>query len=588
MRALQLLACFIFVSAVYLPVGAQASRSSNNIQTSASQQAKNPEPDFSSSNTKDQQRAVAILRQILADSSQFEETSNKPISILYLKYRVADLLWEHDQKLARRLFVEAFQEAGSERYDHAPMEVSMRLREEIVELLLPHDSSLAEELVTSPSFYNGVPHMRAMGKQATLLSRIATGLMDSPHQAATLIQQSYNGWFGYQQTEALRSLRERLPARADEIFQYAISLIERKPTNLSNKISILSPYLFPELERGELTRGRNEQAEKERAKLSAALVKPYLEFIYRAFMPQSVEAQLAENNEFGKASFDARALQGLIPHFESHMPEQAPAFRRRIDEIMEQIKQTDRQDYLEREAELYRQFFSQSATDLIAKAEQTEDQEERTKLYGEAAFILVNRGKFDEAIELLQRIDASNGEKGVGGDQVFGMAAWAALEKGEMEKAAKYLRNIKEPESLARGLIGIARSAITQQKTSQAKKYLEQAKETLKQVTNREIQAWLMVAIANAEVKLDSSRGLQYMEATVELLNRIGWGEGNSSGMGPDGITLRMNSYDFSEGLILLARADFSRAISLAKRMKQKEASAFALLAVCRGALRKE
>jgi hypothetical protein len=59
-------------------------------------------------------------------------------------------------------------------------------------------------------------------------------------------------------------------------------------------------------------------------------------------------------------------------------------------------------------------------------------------------------------------------------------------------------------------------------------------------------------------------------------------------GMGPDGITLRMNTYDFSAGLSLLARADFSRALSLAKSMQQKEASAFAQLAVCRGLLRSE
>jgi tetratricopeptide (TPR) repeat protein len=587
MRALVLTACFIFVSSVHLPVRAQVSRPGNHTQIFTSQQAKNSGPGFSSPSTKDQQRAVAILRQILADSSQFEETSNKPISILYLKYRVADLLWEHDQKLARRLFVESFQEAGSKRFDQGPMEVSMRLREEILKLLLPHDAGLAEELATSPAMYDGVPHMRTLGKQATLLSRVATGLISSPHQAAALIQQSYNGWFGYQQIEALQLLRERLPARADEIFQYAISLVERKPTNLSNKISILSPYLFPELERGELAQGRDEQAESERAKLSAAQVKPYLEFVYKAFMQQSVEAQLAENNEFGKSSFDSRAMQGLIPHFEKHLPEQASAFRARIDEIGGQIKRADRQDFLEREAELYREFFSRSAPDLIAKAEQTEDQMERAKIYGEAAFILASQGKFDEAIELLPRA-AGKGEKGMGGDYVFGLAAGASLKKGEIEQAAKYLRNIKDPDSLTRGLVGIARSAITQQKTPQARRYLEEARQTLKHVAGQETRAWLMVAIANAEANLDSSRGFREMEATVELLNRIGWGEGNSSGMGPDGITLRMNTYDFSEGLILLARADFSRALNLAKRMRQKEASAFALLAVCRGILRSE
>lgn len=585
MRALLLPACFIFVSAGCLPVRAQAYRPSNYTQTSSSQPAKNHEPGFSPSNTKDQQRALAVLRQILADSSRFEETFLKPINTLYLKYRVADLLWEQDPKLARRLFVEAFREAESKRFDRR--EMSLRLRREILELLLPHDAGLAEELATSPTIHDDVPHMQALGEQANLLTQVAIGVMDSPQQAAMLIQRSFNGFFSPGQIDGLRSLRERLPARADEIFQYALSLVERKPTSLSNKIRILSPYLFPELERGESAQGRDVQAESERAKLSAALVKPYLEFVYRAFMQQSVEAQLAENNEFGMSSFDARAMQGLIPHFEKHMPEQAPAFRTRIDEIREQIRRTDRQDPLEREAELYREFFSQSATDLIAKAEQTEDQAERANLFGEAAFILASQGKFDEAIELLPRA-AGNGEKGIGGDHVFSLAAGASLEKGEIEQAAKYLRNIKDPDSLTRGLIGIARSAITQQKTPQAKRYLEEARQTLKQVADQETRAWLMVAIANAEAKLDSSRGLREMEATVELLNRIGWGEGNGSGMGPGGITLRMNTYDFSEGLMLLARADFSRALSLANRMRQKEASDFALLAVCRGILRKE
>src|SRR5262245_47497396 len=157
MRSIQLLACFIFISVVCLPVRAQASRSSNYTQTSASQPAKNPEPSFSSSNTKDQKRAVAILRQILADSSLFEETFLKPVNILYLKYRVADLLWEQDPKLARRLFVEAFREAESKELDRHG--VSLRLRQEILELLLPHDAGLAEELATSPTMHDDVPYL---------------------------------------------------------------------------------------------------------------------------------------------------------------------------------------------------------------------------------------------------------------------------------------------------------------------------------------------------------------------------------------------------------------------------------------------
>src|SRR5262245_56830326 len=223
MRSIQLLACFIFISVVCLPVRAQASRSSNYTQTSASQPAKNPEPSFSSSNTKDQKRAVAILRQILADSSLFEETFLKPLNILYLKYRIADLLWEQDPKLARRLFIEAFQEAGDKRLDTVS-NMSLRLRQEILEHLLPHDASLAEELANSITRQNDVPHMQALRQQATLMAQIATGIEHSPQQEATLIQQSFNGFFGPQQIEALLSLRERQPERADEIFLYALSL----------------------------------------------------------------------------------------------------------------------------------------------------------------------------------------------------------------------------------------------------------------------------------------------------------------------------------------------------------------------------
>ncbi|MGH9853268.1 MAG: hypothetical protein ACREBD_25800, partial [Blastocatellia bacterium] len=163
MRALQLLVFFSLVLSGCLLAGLQAARLDSNAQTSVSQSAKNSAPSFSSSNTKDQQRALAALRQLLVDSSQFEETFLKPVNILYIKYRIADLLWEHDPKLARRLFVEAFREAESDELNQGPGKMGLRLRQEILELLLPHDAGLAEELAASPTMHDDVPHMRALG-----------------------------------------------------------------------------------------------------------------------------------------------------------------------------------------------------------------------------------------------------------------------------------------------------------------------------------------------------------------------------------------------------------------------------------------
>jgi tetratricopeptide (TPR) repeat protein len=591
MRALRFLIFFSLINLFCFPTRPQASRPEKRALTSFTQQTKSAEPNFSSSKTKDQQRALIVLRQLLTESGQFEETFLKPVNILYLKYRIADLLWEQDPELARRLFIECFQETGSKKLGaRGPwLDLGLRMRREILEHLFPHDATLAEELATSFTAQDDVPYMQALSQQATLLVQVATGIMPtSPQRAAVLIQYSFNGWFSPQQVEALQLLRRQQPARADEIFQQAVSIVERKPTNISNKVQILSPYLFPELEPKDPSQSQDELIAMESAKLSEALVKPYLEFVYKAFMGQPVETQVAEDNEFGKASFDVRGMQALAPYFEKYKPELAAAFRDRVTEVKTLIEQNDRLDFLERESKLYQQFFSQSVPDLLAKAKLSEIPEERAEIYGQAAYILVSQRKFDEAIELLPRLVESGGEKGSVVDLVYGSAAMAALEKGELERAAKYLKNVTDPDQRTRGFIYLAQTVLKQQKTPQAKKLLEEAKQTLKQINVEWAQMQSTVEIANVEAKLDAGRGFQSIEAAIEVLNRSGWGNGNASGLGPGGITLRMNTYDFSEGLIALARADFPRALSLAKRIQQKEASAFAQLAVCRGLLRSE
>jgi tetratricopeptide (TPR) repeat protein len=591
MRALHLLIFFSLINLFCFPTRPQASRPEMRAGTSFTQQAKSAEPNFSSSKTKDQQRALTVLRQLLTESGQFEETFLKPVNILYLKYRIADLLWEQDPELAHRLFIERFQEAGSKKLGaRGPgSDLGLRMRREILEHLFPHDATLAEELATSFTAQDDAPYMQALSQQATLLVQVATGIMpSSPQRAAVLIQYSFNGWFSPQQVEALQLLRRQLPTRADEIFQQAVSIVERKPTNISNKVHILSPYLFPELDPKDPSQSQDELRARESAKLSAALVKPYLEFVYKQFMGQPVETQVTEDNEFGKASFDVHGMQALAPYFEKYKPELAVAFRDRVTEVKTLIKQNDRQDFLERESELYQQFFSQSVPDLLAKAKLSEIPAERTQIYGQAAYILVSQRKFDEAIELLPHLVESGGEKGSAGDLVYGSAAMAALEKGELERAAKYFKNVTDPDQRTRGFIHLAQTALKQQKTLQAKKFLDEAKQTLKQINVEWAQMHSTVEIANVEAKLDAGHGFQSIEAAIEVLNRSGWGDGNVSGMGPDGITLRMNTYDFSKGLIVLARADFPRALGLAKRIQQKEASAFAQLAVCRGLLRSE
>jgi hypothetical protein len=148
MQAVQFLVFLSLINLYCFPTRPQASQLGKYTRMSFSQQAKSSEPNFSSSKTKDQQRALIVLRQLLIESEQFEETSLKPVNILYLKYRIADLLWAREPTLARRLFVESFQGAESKKLNQSGhgSDLSLRMRREILDLLFPHDATLAEEL----------------------------------------------------------------------------------------------------------------------------------------------------------------------------------------------------------------------------------------------------------------------------------------------------------------------------------------------------------------------------------------------------------------------------------------------------------
>ncbi len=537
--------------------------------------------------TTDRQRAVIVLRELLAESDRFEENFNKPINLLYLKYRIADLLWDDDPALARRLFIESFREAGGKKDGFRPVEreISLRMRREILQMLFPHDATLAEEMAISFTVQDNATPIQVRNLQSLMLTQVATDIMPtSPHRAATLIQHSFNGFFSPEQIEALALLRKHQPARANEIFQHALSMIERKPTGLSNKFGILSPYLFPELDRDRPP----DSKDGDDAKPSAALIKPYLDFVYKMFMGQTVAAQIAENNEFGKASFDTRAMESLVPYFEKQKPEQAAAFRKRVAEVKSQIRETDRLDSFEAESELYRQFFSQSVPDLLEKAKKEENAAKRADMYGQAIYILVVHGKFDEALALLPLAADTEEKKVAGRDFIYDRLSAATLLKGEIDQATRHLKNVSDPGMRASGYINLAKVALKQQRKELARQYVEEARKAWIQLSDEWARLHTMIALANLDARLDAQRGFESIGVAIETLNKRGWGDGNGGGYGPEGISLRMNLYDFSEGLRLLARSDFARALTLAKSIQEKESSAYAQLAVCRGILRSE
>src|SRR4030095_667380 len=105
-----------------------------------------------------------------------------------------------------------------------------------------------------------------------------------------------------------------------------------------------------------------------------------------------------------------------------------------------------------------------------------------------------------------------------------------------------------------------------------------------------------MLQIAGVAARVDPDRGFDDMKLAVLAINRADlapqWQKLETSKDLKTGITSRKNTglamlggLLFDNGFSLLARADFDRALMLAKGIELKEASALAQLSVCRGVL---
>ncbi|HEX4950625.1 MAG TPA: hypothetical protein VFZ34_28425, partial [Blastocatellia bacterium] len=227
----------------------------------------------------------------------------------------------------------------------------------------------------------------------------------------------------------------------------------------------------------------------------------------------------------------------------------------------------------------------QNVPELLEKAEKENDPEKRNGLYGNALFTLMLQGKYEQSISLFEQLGNKLSGKEEIAKNLYGMAAGVAYEQGKLEQAYEYAKHISDVGDRLGLIIGIMEKRLEHGELSQAMKLLPEIKRHLKQVDDEWDKVRLAVELANLETRISPTQGFQMMEEAIKMLNQFDGDSGNGSGYGPGGITLRMNRFDLSSGLLLLAQEDFPRALALVKQIQEKERAAWAKLAVCKGVL---
>jgi hypothetical protein len=561
--------------------------------------------------TASEQKALLLLDELLNHTKDFGGGFNSPMKVILFQTKAASLLWDYDQPRARFLFEAAMKSASSLTPNVEGVTIPfgsdnhVLVKQTILNSALPRDPAFAERLAALA--LASYPQRRVpdtamywlyLREQTALYSQVAKHIAASdPQRAAQLLRVSFNGSYSHSQVEALNALRRNAPARADEIFLHALTLVKARPTGLSNKVGLLAPYLFPEIvnEVGSALRRSGDAGEA--GQVNDVLAKPFLEFVYGSFLQQPIAAQTAENNEFGSASFDSLTMQGLAVHFERHLPEKAAAYRARIKEVIATIEKEGRKDLFDREREAYDEFFRRDVQDLLNRAAAAETQDQRDRYYSDAAGLLAYKDEdYDQALDLLDRVSDSQ-EKNYLLLTYRHLRIRKAVRDGDAEKAYSHIRSLPDVDkgsayfrsAKPTFLIDAARLYVNKGEGERAKALLEEAKQGLIGLQSDSEMASLMVSIASVAVEISPEFGFQTMKEAVGTLNARSnpRASAESMGVGEGGKILFFEGYHLEDIFAPLGRADFDRALQLARSLKSKEAALMAQFGICKGVLAK-
>lgn len=576
---------------------ARAAHAPESSSSKRSPQA-NATPASTSDKGSAEQRALSLLGELLEQADAIVVGYERPLKLTLLRAGIADILWEHDRARAKQLFSQIFQKAEEfspgnpigGRFSSPGTDMRTLVRKQILDAVLTHDHEFAEEIVKSAlradASNRTASPMDQSRQEVALHTKLAAAFAASdPSRAAQLIRISLNGFWSDELVLALRALRKQSAPLADEIFLDALTLVRNKPTNITNKIGLLAPYTFPEMNNDAGLTLKEIESESGPPPGSSVIVQ-FLRFVFESFASQSVESQVSENNELRKASFDYFTMKELFPYFDQYLPAKAPAFRARVEAIWKAIKKAGRQDPGDSESEAWGELFRSKVEDTVARAEATKDAKARDSLYAEAASLLVMRDdNLEAALHLLERIGEEELRSRVTQD-LRETAVAAAIKKGNIERAYWLIADFPVSARSARLLVEVAKSLLQASETSRARQLIASAHKSVTDwAGDNSEKDYQLFAIANIAAQIDPKMGFGFMRSAIDAINVAPDRSAGGYGVGLGGKVSVSDGYDYEDGFAALAREDFDRALSLAKTIKAKEPSLMAQIAVCRGAL---
>ncbi len=312
--------------------------------------------------------------------------------------QLADAAWTVDEDYARGLFRFALSRVVAEQNDDAKL-VSAKntANRRIVSLIARRDLKWAKALVDAST--------KDVGKRAATQLEIANDLLETdPERAADLASQSIQSDINRGQIAFAKALRQRDPARADQLFNQLLTSFLSQPTLTAEDFTLLGTYLyrsrFVDVDDSIIVMQRIgdillPDITGDRPDVSPVLISSYLRgAIVLLQRPVLVENQRPERYALGyvllsKARQTAPNLVGELLNAMSALATGVPA------------------QYTNGEAYKYMEKMPSAPADRIAEIEKMAGSDTRDALFLDVAFQAYRKKDFETARLVVSKIDDS-------------------------------------------------------------------------------------------------------------------------------------------------------------------------------------
>jgi hypothetical protein len=523
-----------------------------------------------------------------------------------LGIQVAQLLWDSDEKRARKLMTEAIEGvkeylAGIDQSDqnyYQTYQMATQLRGEVFTALATRDPELALDFLTStriltdPSLGQGGEHPdQERQLELSLASQMAA---KNPKRALQIAEESLKKGYAYNLIDTLMRLRTADP---DSAAKLAGEIAERLKGESLLKNFEATNLLVNLLRMSSPSRagGRAPGSPGEEQMPSLLPEEEYKELFNRALSAAIAFTPPPTNfysNERNSAQTIVHIFKSMTAEMQKYAPEKAALLEKKETEF------NTPPDPQSRLWQKYQDTINSGTLDAALEAVGRAPQEMRDQLYQQVAQKALNGGDVARAKQILTENIRNPMQRQQALRNLDQQAFYGSLNNGKLEDALRNAANLSSTKERAGMLIQIVNRFGASQKKADMIDILEQARALIGATGRAEDQEQMnsLLQLSQSYAQFDPKRSFEIIEPLVDQLNEMSEAAALLNGFGQqylrngelllqNGNSVGSAASQLIQTLGSLAATDFDRAKSVADRIQRPEVRLVAYLTIAQNAI---